>query len=450
MDRVRPLATTGRAGPRRPAGRGVRYRARYGARYGAAVVAAGLSTGLLALALVLLLRGVEYVVFGAPGVLDGPLPGGVAPGRPGGDRWRMVAVTAGGVCAALLWWWLGRTGEPTRVDEAIAGAAAGKRPAVGRTAANAAIQMVAVGSGASIGREAAPRETGAVGASLVASLFRLTPAHSRIIVGSSAAAGLAAVYHVPVAGVFFALEILLATRRPVAILTAVATTLVATTVTLPILGGESVYPVPALPVAPVTLGWALLAGILLGPGGRLFGELAGRAGRDRARGARILVALPVVSVVVGFVAIRRPEILGNGMLAAHEALEGGAAAAGIGVVVLIAVAKAAATLATLRAGAVGGTLTPALAVGALLGAAGAMLLRDAGGDVAVTTGALLGAAAFLAASLRAPLTAAALVIEFTGLGVAALPAVLVAVGTGAVAGHVTSGWYRRVVRGPSR
>jgi CIC family chloride channel protein len=89
--------------------------------------------------------------------------------------------------------------------------------------------------------------------------------------------------------------------------------------------------------------------------------------------------------------------------------------------------KYVATAVSLGSGAIGGTLQPSVAIGAALGAAAAAgwALIWPGADG--TALAVVAAGAFLAANMRAPFTAIALIIEFTGTGFTLLLPIFLAV-----------------------
>ena len=110
---------------------------------------------------------------------------------------------------------------------------------------------------------------------------------------------------------------------------------------------------------------------------------------------------------------RFPLILGNGHAMAQNIF---AATVPFGMAVALAIAKPAATLVTVLSGATGGRLTPSLATGAAMGLLLAALTESIL-PIVPASGALLGAAAFLAGATRAPLAAGILAIEFTGGGV---------------------------------
>lgn len=74
------------------------------------------------------------------------------------------------------------------------------------------MQIGIVGSGISIGREVAPRELAAMIAQRCSSIFHMSVKTQRILVASAAGAGLAAVYHAPLAGTVLSLGLLSKTQ----------------------------------------------------------------------------------------------------------------------------------------------------------------------------------------------------------------------------------------------
>lgn len=127
----------------------------------------------------------------------------------------------------------------------------------------------------------------------------------------------------------------------------------------------------------------------------------------------ILIVMPLVFTAVGIVSLWLPAILGNGRSLGQLALT---ASMPVLLILVMTVVKVFATAGTIGSGAAGGTLTPSLAIGAGLGltVGAAWNLVWPGPPVAVF--ALIGAAAFLAVTMRAPLTALLLVMEFTNQG----------------------------------
>jgi len=99
--------------------------------------------------------------------------------------------------------------------------------------------------------------------------------------------------------------------------------------------------------------------------------------------------------------------------------------------------KPLATALCLRSGATGGLLTPALATGALLGAATGGLWTHIWPGTPLGAYALIGAAAVLATTQRAPLTAIVLVLvlEFTHTGLTLLVPMMIATAAAQLTNH---------------
>jgi CIC family chloride channel protein len=253
----------------------------------------------------------------------------------------------------------------------------------------------------------------------------VTQRERRILVACGAGAGLAAVYDVPLAGAVFAIEVLLAELSIATVLPALATSAIAALVARLVTSASPLYDVPHLTLSPSLLVWSIVAGPVVGFGALGFMLLAKWAGDHRPKGWVILVGMPAVFTAVGVLSIWFPEILGNGRALAQLGFTGTAPLLFIAGVVVV---KTAATIGTIGAGAAGGTLTPSLALGAGMGAVlgGSWLLIWPGSSISAF--AFVAAAAFLASSMKAPLTALVLVLEFTGQGTTLLVPTLLAIG----------------------
>ena len=409
-----------------------RWTARWIATRVAATGLVGLAGGLAGIAVFLALHLIQVVAFGFP--FSTSQEAADAP------SWanRLLALVAAGLLAAIAWYAIRRWGRPVvSVPQAVDG----RRMPARVTLANTGTQILAVGLGASIGKEVAPRELGAWLSGFIVRRAGLGPRETRILVACGAAAGLAAVYDVPLGGALFAVEVLLGEISFAAALPAFATSAIAAFVARLVVPVETLYRIPHISMSPSLLVWSILAGPVLGLAGVGFVALAGRVQRHAPRGWRILVVLPIALAIVGVIAIRFPAVLGNGralgLVAMNAHLGSGSAALGvIGLMLVLAVLKTAATLLTMGGGAVGGTLTPSIAIGSAAGAflGGLWLLLWPGSGLVAF--AFVGAAAFLATTMRAPFTALVLVIEFTGQGPAVLIPSLLAVSGAVAVGYV--------------
>jgi H+/Cl- antiporter ClcA len=352
---------------------------------------------------------------------------------------RFLGLTAAGVIVAFGWWALRRWGKPVvGVQKAVAGT----RMHGLTTLANAGLQILAVGLGASIGKEVAPREVGAWLTQLITVRAGLSKRETRILVACGSAAGLAAVYNVPLAGALFAVEVLLGEISFAAALPAFATSAIAAFLARLVIPIDTVYHVPHMTMSPSLLVWAIIVGPILGFAGVGFAGMTNRVSGMAPKGWRLLAVLPVVFAMIGLIAVAFPEIMGNGralgQLAMTETLRSHEVygLAPIAFMLVLALVKTITTTASLGAGAVGGTLQPSVAIGAAAGAflGGIWMTMWPGSELAAF--AFVGAAAFLATTMRAPFTALLLVVEFTGEGTAIFIPALLAVSGSVAVGYV--------------
>ena len=374
-----------------------------------AVVLTGLLAGLSGMVLALILHAIQHLAFGySPGQImsaESFLQGVTDSSWPR----RFSAIVAGGAIAGSGWWLLGRYGQK-RVSIASAVANPSVAMPAGTTTIHALLQIVTVALGSPLGREVAPREMGALGAGMVARKLGLMADETRTLVACGAGAGLAAVYNVPLAGALFSLEVMLLSFSWEKTLAAIITSAIAAWTATLGLGEESQYHFTSDILPHSFLWWAIIAGPILGAGAWLF-----RKATSTARsGVRSNWQMPVFCLLafslLAVLSLYFPQLPGNGKGPMQLALSDDLGFPGAAMLLAL---KMVVILAVLRGGAEGGLLTPGLAVGGLTSLLLCMLWQQLlpGGDYG--SFALVGAAAFLAASMQMPLTAVALVMEFT-------------------------------------
>ncbi len=280
---------------------------------------------------------------------------------------------------------------------------------------------LSLGSGASLGPEGPSVESGGNIGLWVAGKGGLPPDSQKALVAAGVAAGLAAGFKAPIAGLFFAFEGSYSTipGRPsvrAVLVAAVASSLV----TQLSLGDQPIFRLPAYEVRsplelPLYLGLGLVAS---GMSLALLTMLStGRSEVVQRRLQRLprwlLTALGGLGL--GVMALAFPQVLGVGYdtIGALLGREGGIALVsllGLLVVKLLATGLSSAT------GFVGGGFAPSLFLGAVLGNVYGQLLGDGGLHLPVAEPpayAMVGMAAVLAGSARAPLTALLLLFELT-------------------------------------
>lgn len=323
---------------------------------------------------------------------------------------RAISVTVGAAIAAVIWWLLRtRTTKVPSVKKAVGGALM----PVWQTIVHVLLQIFIVGTGMSIGREVAPRELGAMFGQRFARWVRLGAKDTRMLVAITAAAGLAGVYNAPLAGTFFAVEILLANVTLETVTLAFACSALASWVASLVKGTHTFYLIGKADglFTPDYMVFALIAGLILGTAGALFRRGSQWAEKNKPSGAGILWMMPLAGLLTGVVAIAVPQVMGNGRATAQLSFSSKADLAVIPVLLLSFVAKAIVTLLTIRSGASGGVLQPGIALGASGGAILGILWMQVFHTNSIGMYALLGACALLAASQQAPLMAICLVME---------------------------------------
>jgi H+/Cl- antiporter ClcA len=372
----------------------------------------GIGAGLGGMLLALLLHAIQHLAFGySPGAIisNESFLEGVSAASPA----RKIAVLGlCGLVAGTGWWAVYRFGRPlVSISKAVR--AEDPRMPVGSTLAHALLQIITVALGSPLGREVAPREVGAVFAGWLARRCGLTPAQSRLMVACGAGAGLAAVYNVPLGGTLFVLEVLLGTFSFSVVVPALTSCTIAALVAWVRLGDEAQYTIqPHFAISAPLVILSVLAGPLLGAAAFGFSRVASLARKHAPKDARLVLWCVPVFLAIGLLATHFPGLLGNGKGPTQSGFDD---RLGVGLAAALLVLKLLATTGSLRAGAEGGLLTPGLTIGALL----AILICGAWNGILPAFGiapgalAIVGAAGFLAASMKMPVTAVVLVMEFT-------------------------------------
>ncbi|MDV3132773.1 chloride channel protein [Mycobacterium sp. 29Ha] len=366
-----------------------------------AIIIVGLLAGVAGAATTLLLHAIEHLTyhysFGT--LLSGV--GGSSPVR------RAVGPMVGGALAGFGWWMLRRrTAVPP-----LAGTIKEHRP-IPRVAMSidAFLQVLLVGAGASLGREGAPRQLSAALGDFGTTRLSLTARDREILLACAAGAGLGAVYSVPLGGALFAAQILLGSWHPRVLGTALITSSLAVAVAAPVTHLEHPLDWPDASTSYLFAFLALAVAPLAGAIGLAFNRMMDAARPKVQYKSWILIpAIAAAGLLTGICSIWYPELPGNGRSILTVAVDSGMT---LGAACVILLLKPLLTAGFLRAGAVGGLLTPALATGAATGSVVALVLNQlADIDIHVSALALTCAAGVLAITQRSPLFAALFVWE---------------------------------------
>ena len=375
----------------------------YGLRVLLATLSLGIGTGLVGIACHYLLEGGQGLAFGQD---ESDL---LQQFQEAGGLRRFLVLCVTGCLAAGFWYTLQRRHRILSIREQI--------DLVGNTdpvplahLLHAVMQIVIVGAGASVGKEAAPREVGALIGGRLAKVFFLTVKERKVLIACGAGAGLAAVYQVPFASSLFVFETLGLAYSWQNLLLVLTSTYLATWMAESIVGQEAIYHLSAVSWSASSFVQAILIALLVTPLALVFSSLTKQASRKRWKDRNILWALPLAFLVLGGLAVFFPIFMGNGQVLAQALLS----SQQIPYLPLALAVKGLLVYLLLRNGAYGGTLTPSFALGIGSGYLVTLLLTAVGIHLDPALGMLLGATVFLGTTLKAPLTAIALSLGFTG------------------------------------
>jgi len=339
--------------------------------------------------------------------------------------WTLACIpTLGGVVIGLMRWWFRDFGP--NMSSLIAATRGLQELSPLKPITKMVAASVSLGTGASLGPEAPSVEIGANFGMLLAQVLQLSPERQRLLLGAGAAAGLSAGFNSPIAGVFFALEVVLGSTFAtssvsVVLLAAVVSALIAQIC----LGAQPAFALPVYDVrSPLELPFYMGLGLLASLVSLAYTEaiqLAERCFQGKVRGFAWLGRLPrpihpiIGGVCVGLVALQLPQILGVGYETVQAMLQD--VKFSLPLLLILLFVKLGVTAISLGSGLVGGIFAPAMFLGASLGSAYGLFLamvpvlsdRVAGPPAY----AMVGMAAVLAGSARAPLTAILLMFELT-------------------------------------
>ncbi len=282
---------------------------------------------------------------------------------------------------------------------------------------------IAIISGHSVGREGPHVFLGAASGSLLGQKLALPNNTIRTLVGCGAAAGIAASFDTPLAGVIFALEVIMMEYTLSSFIPIILAAVSANSLSLFFLPNAKVFEVSILQLGSLQeLCIVLLVGVTAGTVSALFVhllQLTSRTSKDLHFWQKTLLA----GLIVGLCGLLAPEVLGIGYDTVNQILLGETA---FNLLLLLLVMKVIATSACIGLGVPGGMIGPALFIGAAVGGIIAPLPGLLFEGVVSDSGfyALIGMGAVMGASLQAPLAALTAVIELARSPQVVMPGML--------------------------
>ncbi len=283
------------------------------------------------------------------------------------------------------------------------------------TVAKTVGSCITLGFGGSAGQEGPIAQLGGAIGGLIGQFFKVSRSKIRVFVACGVAAGIAATFNAPVAGVLFAEEIaLLRDFKVGSFLPIVISSAVGTVVSQALRGNEPVFKVPTYQfISTAEFFFYALFGIVLGVFASGFIKLFFLVKDLFFRITNYSRIKPILGgLIVGTMGIFSPYVLGNGYEFVEKALVGSLPLVlTLGLIVL----KPIATTITLGTGWPGGVFAPSIFIGAVAGNAfGRAVEYILSSPVNLSSSyATVGMGTFLAAVTQAPLTSIFLIFEMT-------------------------------------
>jgi CIC family chloride channel protein len=307
---------------------------------------------------------------------------------------------------------------------------------------NAAVQFVTAAisllSGHSLGREGPSVHLGAAAGSALGRSLRVPNNSVRVLVGCGVAAAIAAAFNTPLAGVIFAMEVVIMDYTVIGFTPVILAAVSATTLTRLTFGDHTAFTMPELEINSLQeLPLVAFMGALIGCLAAAFIQITLFASGLLAKQA-IWVRTTLAGVITGVIAFALPEVMGTGYDTVDSIL---LMQISVATVVLLTFAKTVTTAFAVGLGIPAGLIGPTLFIGAAAGGAIASAIGLIYPDIgSVAFYATLGMAAMMAAVLQAPLAALIYLLELTADHAIILPGMIAV---------ITASLITRVVFGKS-
>jgi len=286
---------------------------------------------------------------------------------------------------------------------------------------------LAIGTGGPFGAEGPIIQTGAAVGSLFGQAVGLTPYYRRVLLAAGAAAGMAATFTAPLAGILVAIELLLFELRARSFIPVALAAAVATGVRIHFVGWAPLFPTPAYKLTSMNELWLFgLMGILMGVVGlamiRALAWMEDFFDRLPIKGA--LIWSPAIgALILGVIGYFYPQIFGTGYDTIRDMLNNRLATSSL---LGISLAKFWALVISLGSGTTGGVFAPSLIVGGGLGATFALGLHHFFPHLVSNPAfyALVAMAAVFGGIARAPFTSIVFLFELSHNPNAILPLIV--------------------------
>jgi CIC family chloride channel protein len=346
-----------------------------------------------------------------------------------GNAYVIIVPAVGGLIVGLLVYFFAREAKGHGVPEvmeavAIHGGRIRPRVAVIKSLASS----VCIGSGGSVGREGPIVQIGSALGSTLGQALHLSNDRVRNLVACGAAGGIAATFNAPIAGVIFALEVIIGDFKLQYFISIVISSVTASVIGRVVFGDIPAFPLPT--EYGVNSLWEFLFYVILGVLAAFVGLVFVRSLYwtedlfERWKSVPEWVQPAVGGALLGALALAYPLFTPTTWSGIPQIYNVGYEVIGaalsnqllLGVALSLLLLKIVATSLTLGSGGSGGVFAPSLFMGAMLGTAFELAIRLVFPSLVAPPGAyaLVGMAAVFAASAHAPISAIIILFELTG------------------------------------
>ncbi|MEW6672821.1 MAG: chloride channel protein [Thermodesulfobacteriota bacterium] len=337
--------------------------------------------------------------------------------------------TIGGLIVGPLVYFLGKETKGHGVPEVMeAVALRGAKIRVRVMFLKAFVSAVTIGTGGSVGREGPIVQIGSSMGSSLGQLLRVSKERMRILVACGAAAGIAATFNAPIAGVLFAIEIIIGNYAITTLVPLIMSSVMATIVGRWYFGDIPAFEIPRYTLyspweIPPYILLAVLTGFVAVAFTRILYATEDFVGKIKLKD---WLKTPLVLFVIGLMLLYFPQVYGVGYDTISQVLK----AETVWYLLLMLVpVKILATSITLAAGGSGGIFAPCLFLGAVFGGWFGIVMQFLFPATVVSPGAyaVVGMSAMVAGATHAPITAFMVIFEMTGDYKLILPLMLCAI-----------------------
>ena len=274
-------------------------------------------------------------------------------------------------------------------------------------------------TGQSIGREGPGVHLGATSGSALGRYLKVPNNSTRTLVCCGVAAAIAAGFNTPLAGVIFAMEVVVMEYTIIGFTPVIISAVTATTLSRIVFGAEPIFDVQPFNLVSLSeLPLVALMGIIIGCISAVFTQMT-LFMTDAWKEKSIIFRMAMAGLIVGAISAVIPQVMGIGYDTVNSALIG---QIGLMTLIFIVAAKCTASAVACGLGIPGGLIGPNLVIGACAGGAVALIAQNFFPGIAYEGFyATLGMGAMMGATLQAPLAALIALLELTANQAIILP-----------------------------